>query len=135
MRTRKGTGASLEVIGRLKEIPDVRATNNGKLVVNIMLAVDEVQKNTDSQLENYTEWLSVAVWGNAAQFIRDYAHPGKRLRLSANIKTERKEVEGRDGKKLVFYIPKFHTSEVEAMDRVQKSKSSNMAEIGVNHER
>ena len=129
MKTRKGTGAGLEVIGRLKEIPEVRETNNGKLVANVVLAVDEVKKNTEGQPENHTEWLSVAVWGNAAQFVRDYGHPGIRLRLSAKVKIEKEEVEDKDGKKFIFYIPKFHTGEVEAMDSVQKIKSTNGSEM------
>ena len=128
MKTRKGTGAGLEVIGRLKEIPAVRKTNNGKQVANIVLAVDETQKNTDGKSEDYTEWLSVTVWGNAAQFIQDYAHPGMRLRVSAKVKTEKEEVAGEGGKKFVYYIPKFHAGEVEAMDSIEKVKSTDRSE-------
>lgn len=126
MKTRKGTGAGLEVIGRLKEVPELRKTNNGKLVTNIVLAVDETQKNEAGQSEEYTEWLSVTVWGNAAQFIQDYARAGLRLRLTAKVKTEKEEVTGEDGKKYVFYIPKFRTGEVEAMDSLQQSDSTQL---------
>ncbi|PIR10239.1 MAG: hypothetical protein COV52_09780 [Gammaproteobacteria bacterium CG11_big_fil_rev_8_21_14_0_20_46_22] len=124
MKTRKGTGAGLEVIGRLKEIPVIRKTNNDKLVANIVLAVDEIQKNDAGQSEEYTEWLSVVVWGNAAQFIQDYARPGLRLRLTAKVKTEKEEVTDADGKKYVYSIPKFHTGDVEAMDSIEKNESN-----------
>lgn len=128
MKTRKGTGAGLEVIGRLKAIPTLRQTKNDKLVTNIVLAVDEIQHNSAGQWEEVTEWLSVAVWGNAAQFIQDYARAGLRLRLMAKVKIEKEEVEGKDGKKTIFYIPKFNTNEVEAMDKLHPSNSTQVEE-------
>ena len=41
MNINKGTGAQLTIIGRLKEIPTMRQTQNDLSVSNITLAVDK----------------------------------------------------------------------------------------------
>lgn len=124
MKIRKGTGVALEIIGRLKEIPEIRKTSNDTLVTNITLAVDSVRKNEETgEPENYTEWCNVTVWGRSAQFIKEKTHAGMRLYLEATVVHEKETVKGKDGKKYVFYIPKFHTNEIQPMDAINTDKT------------
>jgi single stranded DNA-binding protein len=118
MKIRKGTGASLPVIGRLKEVPEVRKTKSDKLVANVTLAVDLV-RNTDGESSECTEWFNIAVWGQAAQFLKEKAHAGMRLYIEASVKHEKKEIVDEGGKKYVFSIPKFNANEVQPMDAIR----------------
>jgi len=122
MKVRKGTGAELTIVGRLKEIPEIRKTQNDKSVANITLAADSLHNNSAGKLEEYTEWFNITVWGQAAEFIRDYCHAGMRLYIEASVKHEKEEVEDKQDKKYVFYIPKFHAFEVQPMDAIKKSE-------------
>ncbi len=123
MKIRRGTGASFEVIGRLKEAPTVHKTNNGDHVANIVLAVSDVQKNEHNQTQDYTEWYKVTVWGDAANYIKNTLSPGMRLKLSANVKMVKETVIGRNGKNYAFYISHFHANHVDVMDVIRKKPS------------
>lgn len=123
MKTRKGTGASFEVIGRLKEVPEIRKLESGQLVVNVVLAVDEQHKTDNNDLEDYVEWHRVSLWGKAAEFIKNHARAGMRLKISAKVRNKRKEVVvNSDGEVQIFYVPEFSANDVDAMDAIQQKK-------------
>lgn len=122
MKIVKGTGASFEIIGRLKEVPELLEVSERK-VTNITLAVDERRYVDNEKLEDYTEWHRISVWGSAAEFVCKHTHPGMRLKISATVKNKRREnLQTADGNSQVIYVPTFSTNIVEAMDAIKSSE-------------
>lgn len=119
MKIRKGTGAALNIIGFLKEIPEINTIKNDKSIATIVLAVDCSKKNASNEIENYTEWFSIVVFGDASLFIKNHGYPGMRLYVEAYVKHEKKEVESKDSKKYYFSIPRFYATEIHPMDTVK----------------
>ncbi len=125
MKIYKGTGAGLEVIGRLKEIPTIRTTKQGQTVCTLILAVDGKYKNEHGDFEDDTQWLSITLWGKAVSRLQEYSVPGIRIRVQAIVKMDSQHVMGPDDKKYHFTIPQFSSNNFEFMDGVHKNEKQN----------
>jgi single-strand DNA-binding protein len=123
MKTRNGTGAALEIIGRLKAVPELKEVN-GNLVANIDLAVDEQEKESSESYKDVVEWHKVALWGRAAEFVRDHARNGMRLKIEARVKNKKVSVIDQENKERYFTIPQFSAHDVEPMDAIKKPDSN-----------
>ncbi len=124
MKINKGTGACFVVIGRLKEVPTLRATSTGTPVTNIVLAVDEVSYKDGKEEPVCTQWIPITVWGVAATFLSGSARPGLRLYVEANVKIEKESVADSEGKAHAFYIPAFHANDISVIDALRLSPST-----------
>lgn len=82
-------------IGRLVADPDVRTTNNGRMVASYRLAVDR-QFKQDGQPD--ADFLPCVVWGKGAEFASVYLKKGIRIAVEGRIQV--RSYDGNDGRKV-----------------------------------
>jgi single-strand DNA-binding protein len=76
------------IIGNLGADPDVRYTQNDKVITRISVATTElVTSNGQSQEE--TEWHTVVLFGRRAEIGRDYLKKGSSVYIEGRVKTNR----------------------------------------------
>lgn len=118
MKFCKGTGVCLEVIGRLKEIPTIRTTKEEKTVAEINLAVD-AKRMEDGKFLDETQWITVTVWGKAAELLNTYGKPGIRVYLNASVRMQKHKITDEGGDKSYFAnIPKFYADAIDFLDPI-----------------
>lgn len=98
------------LVGRLTADPDIRTTQSGKTVAQFKLAIDRRFKNKDGTRD--TDFLPIVVWGQQADFVRQYASKGRRCGVVGTIQT--RSYEAQDGSKR--YVTEVIAEEVELMD-------------------
>lgn len=117
----KGTGAELRMIGRLKSVPTLRATNTGLSVTNISLAIDKHSEDGESN----TEWFELTLWGKDAESFIKNAHAGIRVYVESDIAHENKMMLGAEGSKHYFKTVEYHVKQYSFMDAIQLDKKEN----------
>ena len=83
------------IMGRLTKDPDVKYTQTGKVVTQFTLAVDRPFKTPDGQKE--ADFISVVVWGKAAELVGNSCQKGHRLLVEGRIQI--RNYEAKDGSK------------------------------------
>lgn len=78
------------LIGNLGGDPEVRYQANGGAIANLTVATKETwrDKATGEQRE-HTEWHRVAVFGQQAQFIGEYARKGSQVYVEGKLQTRK----------------------------------------------
>lgn len=80
------------IIGRLGQDPEVRTTNNGKVVANLSVATSQKYNDTEQ-----TEWHKITVWDRLAEICRDYLKKGSLAYFEGKLQT--RQWEDKDGTK------------------------------------
>lgn len=83
------------LMGRLTKEPDVRYTQTGKVVTSLTLAVDRQFKGQDGEKE--TDFISVVIWGKAAEMVGNSCQKGHRLLVDGRLQI--RSYEAKDGTK------------------------------------
>lgn len=65
------------LVGRLTDLPDVRATTTGKKVAKFTLAVDKFKEGAN--------FFECEYWNNSADFIEKYLNKGDQVLVSGSI--------------------------------------------------
>lgn len=73
------------LIGRLTKDPDVRYTPNQKIVTSFTLAVDRPYKDQDET--KTADFLSVVVWGKAAELAGNSLGKGHKVMVEGQVQT------------------------------------------------
>ena len=81
--------------GRLGRDPEVRYTETGTAVANMSLATTETWKNKNGEQQEKTEWHRIVVFGNTAEFAKEYLRKGTMLAVDGQLRT--RKWEDRDG--------------------------------------
>ena len=71
------------LMGRLTKDPEVRYTQTGKVVTQFTLAVDRPFKDANGNKE--TDFISVVVWGKAAELVGNSCQKGHRLLIDGRL--------------------------------------------------
>jgi len=86
------------LVGRLGRDPDLKFTDDGKVIANLAVATSEswTDKNTGQKQER-TEWHRVSVFGKLAEICRDYLQKGSQVFLEGKLRTRKwQNKEGKD---------------------------------------
>lgn len=75
--------------GKVKELPELKKTDNGKKYSNLVIELEGEEKNTDEN-EVINE-VSVLVLNNIAQKVVEYAQVGDTVAIKGEIRTVLKE--------------------------------------------
>ena len=78
------------ILGILGQDPDVKATSNGKTVVNISVATNEswMDKSTQQKVEK-TEWHRIVIFGQLADIAAQYLKKGSQAYFEGKIQTRK----------------------------------------------
>ena len=77
------------LVGRLGKDPDVRYTPNGDPVADLSVATSEKFKNKEGGYTERTEWHRCVVWGNQAEFAKQYLNKGSLVFIEGKLQTRK----------------------------------------------
>ena len=80
------------LLGRLTKDPDVRYTQNQKVVAQFTLAVDRPFVNQEGKRE--ADFIPVVLWGKSAELAGNSLHKGHRALVEGRIQTRSYDDEG-----------------------------------------
>lgn len=84
---------SVNLIGRLTEVPERRQTESGTPVTSFSLAVERNYK--DQNGEYPVDFIQIQAWRHTAEFVCKYFTKGQRIGISGQIQTRKfKDREG-----------------------------------------
>lgn len=86
------------LIGRLTKDPEIRYTQNQKVVCQFVLAVDRPFKNQNGEQE--TDFIPVVLWGRSAELAGNSCAKGHRLGVEGRIQV--RTYEDKDTRKTVW---------------------------------
>ena len=77
-------------IGRLGKDPEIRATQGGKEIANLTLAVGESWKDSAGQKQERTEWVRISVFSQGlVGVIKEYLHKGSKIYVEGKMQTRK----------------------------------------------
>jgi len=79
------------LVGRLGKDPEVRYTNKGDAVANLVLATTETWKTKNGEQKEKTEWHRIVVFRNRAEFARENLHKGAMIAVDGKLRTRKYE--------------------------------------------
>ena len=82
------------LVGNLGRDAEVRFTPSGAAVANFSIATTEVWKDKSGQKQEKTEWHRVALWGKAAESLKEYLVKGKMIYVEGRLETRKWEKDG-----------------------------------------
>jgi len=83
---------NITISGRVGRDPELRTTANGKNVANLTVAVDRPFK--DSSGERQTDWFTVTLWGQSADFACQYIEKGRSVVVSGRMESRKYDKDG-----------------------------------------
>ena len=87
------------LIGLVGKEPDIRKTQDGKLIASFSLATSESWKDKSSgERKQNTEWHKIVIFGQLAEIVERYVKKGSKLYLEGSLKT-RDWIDKKDGVK------------------------------------
>jgi single-strand DNA-binding protein len=75
------------LIGNVGADPEVRYTKSGQVVADLRVATNEVWKDKQGQRQERTEWHSIVLWGQQAEFAQNYVKKGRQVYVEGRIQT------------------------------------------------
>jgi single-strand DNA-binding protein len=76
------------LIANLTRDPEARRTNSGTSVCKLGLAVNRRYKDSHGNTKDDTTFIDCDVWGNSADFCRDYLRKGNRVMVEGRLKMD-----------------------------------------------
>lgn len=102
---------NIVLIGRLGKEPELKKTTGNNSVLNISLAV------TRAKQKDVTDWISVVLWRQSAEFISQYAHKGDLISVAGELQTRSYE---KDGQKI--YVTEVHSSDAAILSHSEREQ-------------
>jgi single-strand DNA-binding protein len=88
------------LVGRLVKTPELKATDNGKKVMTITLAIPRSFKNVNGEYE--TDFIDCVLWDNIAMNTSEYCKKGDIIGVKGRIQS--RTIEKDDSKKYVVEV-------------------------------
>lgn len=88
---------SAVVLGNLGQDPELRHTPNGTATCTLSVATTDKRKDNDGNLQEFTEWHRVVVWGKQAENCEKYLSKGRSVYVTGRLQT--RQWEDKDGVK------------------------------------
>ena len=78
------------LIGNLGKNPEVRYTQNGDTVTNIILATSSSWKDKQTgEIKEKTEWHRIVFFNRLADIAKEYLHKGSKIYVEGSIRTKK----------------------------------------------
>lgn len=106
------------IAGRLGADPDVRRFDNGGMVANFRIAVDNRFRDRSGELKEQTYWLDVAVIGSGAEFVEKYIGKGRMVLIDGSLRV--REWTDKEGGK--HSVTEIVTTQVEPLDKPKEQQ-------------
>ncbi len=75
------------LIGNVGRDPEIRYTPSGVPVASIRLATNEYSRDSEGQLQEYTEWHSIVAWRQLAEMAERLIQQGTKLYVEGRIRS------------------------------------------------
>ena len=115
-------------MGRLTKAPEIRYTNNSKVVAQFDIAINRDFKNANGEYE--ADFFHVVMWGKVAELAGNSLDKGHRVLLEGRL--QNRSYEAKDGTKR--YVTEIIADKMEFIERkadIQKHEEpKTMAEMG-----
>lgn len=102
------------LLGRLTKDPEVKYTNNDKVVCLFTLAVDRPYTNQQGKRE--ADFINVVLWGKQAETFGNYFTKGQRALVEGRLQI--RSYDGKDGQK--HYVTEVIASGFEFIEKANK---------------
>lgn len=102
------------LLGRLTKDPEVKYTNNDKVVCLFTLAVDRPYTNQQGKRE--ADFINVVLWGKQAEIFGNYFSKGQRALVEGRLQI--RSYDGKDGQK--HYVTEVIASGFEFIEKANK---------------
>ena len=73
--------------GRLTQEPELKQTPSGVSVVRVNLAVNRRRRNSDQGDQQQTDFITLVVWRQTAEFVSKYFRKGSAICVTGSIQT------------------------------------------------
>ncbi|BBM88220.1 single-stranded DNA-binding protein [Candidatus Uabimicrobium amorphum] len=80
---------SVNLIGRLTHIPELRTTPNGRKVVEVGIAVNRKYKTQDGFIKEETTFVDIVVWERQAEIMAEHLQKGSRIFIAGYLQQDR----------------------------------------------
>ena len=110
------------LLGRLTKDPEVRYTNNDKVVATFTLAVHRPFTSAEGKTE--LDYINVVIWGKPAEVIGNYVTKGQRLLVEGRLQI--RSYEGKDGNK--HWVTEVVAHSFEFIEKKEKGSTSESAQ-------
>jgi len=74
--------------GNLTREPEGKRTTSGTSVCGLGMAVNRKWRNAAGEMQDETTFVDIEVWGQPADFCRDYLHKGNAVLIEGRLKLE-----------------------------------------------
>jgi len=92
-----GSLNSVTIIGNLMKAPDIRNTQDGNLIANMVVVTSESWKDkATGERKEKAEFHRVVVFGKTAEFIQKYLHKGSKVCVLGKLQTRKWDKDGQD---------------------------------------
>lgn len=81
---------SVNFIGNIGNVPELRQTRSGKSVLNLNIAVDDIVTGGDTGervKEQRTDWIPVVIWGPLAEHCHRNLSKGHKVAVSGSVRS------------------------------------------------
>jgi len=78
----------VQLIGNVGQLPEVKTIDNGKKVVNLNLATNEIYVNSNGEKITNTQWHNLVAWGKTAEIIENYVKKGDEIAIEGKLQYE-----------------------------------------------
>lgn len=78
------------LIGNVGKDPEIRATQQGKEIVNLSIATSEVWKDKNGEKQEKTEWHRVVIFNeHLVKVVKNYVKKGAKLYIEGSLQTRK----------------------------------------------
>ena len=92
------------IAGNLTRDPEVRYTVNKKAYARFAVAVNNSWKNANGELQEYTDYINVVVWGAQAENCGKFLKKGRPVLIEGRIRTGSYDAKDGSGKRYTTEI-------------------------------
>ena len=103
------------ISGNLGRDSELRKTQSGMAILSFTVAVNERRKNSQGEWSDYTNWISVSMFGTRAEKLHDYLKKGTKVCVQGKLRYSEWERDGAKKSKVEVIA-----DEIELMQKAQK---------------
>ena len=101
------------LIGNVGQDPEVRYTKSGQAVADLRIATNETWKDKQGNKQEHTEWHSIVLWGQQAEFAQNYIKKGRLVFVEVRLQTR----DWTDKQNVKHYKTEVVATTIRALDR------------------
>jgi len=102
----------VQLIGYLGANPEVKTTENNKMLARFSIATINYYKNAKGEKQEDTQWHQVVAWGKTAELAEKYLQKGSKVTIEGKLNN--RQYEDKDGVKR--YITEVVANELLFLD-------------------